>query len=80
MDSDDIFTFVGAILCKISGCLLCLLIIGALLLLACKVWIIFSGEFRGICRAESLIFEYKKNRKAFLEWMKEKGSKQGNGT
>lgn len=78
MDSEDIFTFIGAILCKIGGGLLCWLIIGMLLLLTCKVWIKFSGGFRGICKAESMIFEYKKNRKAFLEWMKE-NDKSGSG-
>ena len=31
-------------------------------------WVAFSESFRSICKAESLIFEYRKNREAFLKW------------
>lgn len=36
--------------------------------LAQEAWIRFSNKFRGICKTESLIYEYRKNREKFLEW------------
>lgn len=35
-------------------------------------WIAFSETFRGICKAESLIYEYRKNREQFLKWKEKK--------
>lgn len=36
-----------------------------------SAWIAVSNKWRRICHAESLIFEYRKNRDRFLEWKKE---------
>ena len=36
--------------------------------LICIAWTAFSVTFRAICKAESLILEYRKNREKFLEW------------
>lgn len=36
--------------------------------LICLTWEAFSEEFRSICRAESLILEYKKYQKEFQRW------------
>lgn len=35
-----------------------------------QAWVAFSNRFRDICKAESLIFEYRKYREQFLEWVK----------
>lgn len=63
----EIFMIMGGILIAVG--LLCLL--GFLVECA---WIAFSDTFRAICKAESLIFEYRKNREKFLEWRAEDGS------
>lgn len=48
-----------------------LLILGLLLYLACALWINASNMFRKIMHAESLIYEYKKNREEYLLWKKD---------
>ena len=50
----------GVLLC---ACILCLLGLG----LNCA-WIAYSESFRDICKAESLIKEYRKNREKYMEW------------
>ena len=35
-----------------------------------SIWIAASNKFRDICRAESLIFEYRRERDAYLQWKK----------
>lgn len=35
-----------------------------------SIWIAASNKFRDICRAESLIFEYRRERDAYLRWKK----------
>ena len=55
----------------IGGFLVSLTIPGLLLWALCSTWIAASNKFRAVCRGESLIFEYRKNRTAFLAWKKE---------
>lgn len=37
--------------------------------LADIAWIAASNRFRDICKTESLIHEYRRNREKFLEWL-----------
>lgn len=37
------------------------------------IWIAASNRFRDICKAESLIFEYRKYRTQFMAWLKTGG-------
>ena len=62
---------IGTIICVVGGGALGLMILALLLELACEVWVIASGKFRGVLKGESLIYEYKKNREQFLKWKQE---------
>lgn len=64
----EYYRFVGVLLCGLGGGFLCMCILGLLLHLVCVIWIAFSDKFRDICKAESLIFEYRKNRHEFMVW------------
>ncbi len=72
---NDIALLLGAILMCVGGGL----VVGTLICFAgsllCAAWIAFSERFRSICRAESIIFEYRKNRKKFLRWKEENDGK-----
>lgn len=70
--------YVGLFLCGLGGGLLLLFIIGYLGYAVCCAWVMFSDRFRDICRAESLIYEYRKNRHDFLIWQNIKDG-DGNG-
>lgn len=67
---DDFFLFLGRMFCMIGGLLLSLSVIGLLGYIAGCIWAIASDRWRLICKAESLIFEYRKKRSEFLEWKK----------
>ena len=67
---DAVFRNIGIIVCGLGGGLLSLAIVGFLGWLVCCAWAAFSNKFRAICKAESLIFEYRKYREQFLAWLK----------
>ncbi len=67
---EDIALLIGCVLMGVGGTLLALTILFAIGYALCCVWIAFSDNFRAICKAESLIYEYRKNREKFLEWKK----------
>ena len=67
---DAIFSNIGIIVCGMGGGLLCVAIVGFLGWLACCAWAAFSNKFRAVCKAERLIFEYRKYREQFLAWLK----------
>lgn len=64
----SIALWLGTILMGTGGALLVMALIFFIGWLVCIAWIAFSDRFRAICKAESLIFEYRKNREKFLEW------------
>ncbi len=68
----DICTAIGELFCVIGGVSLALLVLGLLASFVCTVWIDTSNKFRRICKAESLIFEYRENRDKYLEWKRAK--------
>ena len=65
---NDVALCMGAILMALGGSLLAIGVIGLLAYLASAAWVVFSEKFRDICKAESLIFEYRKNRTEFMAW------------
>lgn len=65
---NNIALLLGTILMVVGGGLLAGYLICFFGSLACTAWIAFSDRFRSICRAESVIFEYRKNRREFLRW------------
>lgn len=66
-----VFLVVGEMFCTVGGIAIALFLIALFLEIALESWRLFSGKFRIVFKAESLIFEYKKNRKEFLRWLDE---------
>ena len=58
----------GMTLMAFGGILIAAVILLFLGWLVQVAWIAFSDTFRAICKAESMIFEYRKNREEFLKW------------
>lgn len=65
---DNIALGVGMVVLTLGGILLAACIICFIGWLLTMVWVAFSENFRAICKAESLILEYRKNRDEFLKW------------
>lgn len=74
---DKLMMNIGAFFLIAGGVLL----LGAVLVLFAWIvgsaWIATSNKWRRICQAESLIFEYRKNREKFLAWKKEQEEQHG---
>lgn len=66
---------VGGVVSIVGGCILGLSILMILFWILCELWVHISNRFRSICKAESLIFEYRRNRDEFLEWLEERREK-----
>ena len=60
--------WLGYALVIVGGTELAFLLIAGIGLAACKAWISVSNRCRYICKAESLIHEYRRNREEFLRW------------
>ena len=67
---DKVAFLVGEIFLIFGGTFLLCCALTVLSKLMCEAWVAFSNRFRDICKAESLIFEYRKYREQFLKWMK----------
>lgn len=65
---NEIVYGIGIIVTVLGGLLACGIVICLLGELFCLVWVSFSVKFRDICKEESLILDYRKNREKFLEW------------
>ena len=65
---DKFFLAVGRTVCLIGTISLSGILVALLAQLLCEAWMAASNRFRKVCRGESLIFEYWKNREEFLEW------------
>lgn len=77
MAMNDVAFWTGIIILGVGGTLLALCIIGLLAYFTSAVWVVFSEKFRDICKAESLIREYRKNRTEFMAWKGLKDIKDG---
>jgi hypothetical protein len=68
MAINDFALFVGQLFLGVGGICLALALVGMIGWAAGMAWIMFSDTFRDICKAESMIFEYRKNRTEFMAW------------
>ena len=66
---DSVMMNIGAFFTIAGGIIMMLFVVGTVGYLVALLWISACNKWRAICRAESLIFEYRKNRKDFLRWM-----------
>ncbi len=69
--ADRIMLNIGAIVLIAGGLLLLVAGVGLACLLVGNIWIAASNRWRNVLRGESLIYEYRKNREAFLRWKEE---------
>lgn len=68
----EIATWLGGFIMVSGGILLTVALLALLGWLVCQAWRAFSNMFRAVCRAESLIHEYRRNLPEFLIWKSEK--------
>lgn len=69
---DKILEFCAAVFLVAGGIMTMLSILGVVGWAMCQIWAAFSNRFRDVCRAESLIHEYRRNRVEFLFWKTER--------
>ena len=69
---DKIFLAVGRTVCGLGAISIGGILAALLAQLLCEAWMAASNKFRKVCRGESLIFEYWKNREEFLKWRESK--------
>lgn len=62
----NLIVIIGWITAGVGGSCLAVAIAGFTGWLASIAWVAFSESFRSICKAESLIHEYRKNREEFM--------------
>ena len=68
---DGVMMNIGAVFLIAGGVLLISALFGFAIWLVGEIWIAASNKWRGILRAESLIYEYRKNRDEFMRWKHE---------
>ncbi len=68
---DAVMMNIGAIFVVVGGVFLTGAVLGLMIWLSGVIWIEASNKWRAILRAESLIYEYRKNRDKFLRWKDE---------
>lgn len=68
---DKVMMSVGVFSLLVGGALLLGAALALFAWIAGSAWIAVSNKWRRICRAVSLIFEYRENREKFIEWKKE---------
>lgn len=61
---------VGEWVLIVGGCLFSLILIATLVQIVFKAWISVNNNFRGICKAESMIHEYRIDRDKYIKWKK----------
>lgn len=71
---DKVMMSIGAAFLLLGGAILFVAVFTFFGYLFACIWIAASNKWRRICQAESLIFEYRKNRKMYLAWKKEQES------
>ena len=72
---DSVMINIGAFFMIAGGAFLVAAVVGIVAYIAVIIWISASNKFRSICKAESLIFEYRRNREELLEWKGEQDGK-----
>ena len=69
---DNFATFLGKGFLVVGGIGIAVLLLALLVWLAGVAWIAASERWRDICKAESLIHEYRRERAEYLQWKKQK--------
>lgn len=69
---ETVFLWIGKVFCVVGGIAIALFLLFLFLELTLEAWRLFSNKFRDVCKAESLIFEYRKHRKEFQKWLNDK--------
>lgn len=73
----DKFSFwLGKSVVVAGGTACALALIAMAIYAACIAWICASNAFRDVCKAESLIHEYRRNREKFLQWLEAEGENE----
>lgn len=65
---DTVMVNIGASIMIVGGAALAAVVLGLVIYFAGVAWISASNKWRDILRAESLIFEYRRERKEYLWW------------
>lgn len=68
---------IGAFFLISGGVLLLAMVLAFCLYIVGTIWIFVSNKWWRICREESLIFEYLKNRDLYLRWKNERRNGRG---
>lgn len=76
---DSVMKNVGAAFMLIGGVALVAIVLGLAVYAAGLAWIAASNKWRDILRAESLIYEYRMNREAYIKWREKANRAQDNG-
>lgn len=72
---ESVAIFFGKFLCYVGGAALGLALIALFMELAGELWIMARDKWSRILKAESMIFQFKKYREEFLDWMEEREEK-----
>lgn len=75
---DSVMVNIGAAVMLIGGVALVAIALGLAVYAAGLAWIAASNKWRDILRAESLIYEYRMNREAYIEWREKANKAQDN--
>lgn len=76
---DSVMKNVGAAFMLIGGVALVAIVLGLAVYAAGLAWVAASNKWGDILRAESLIYEYRMNREAYIEWREKANKAQDNG-
>lgn len=66
---DNVALFIGYAIMVVGGFALFVTMSALFIEIACELWVLASTKFRAVWKAESLVYEYNKNREKFLEWL-----------
>lgn len=76
---DTVMVNIGASIMIVGGAALAAAVLGLAIYFAGLAWVSASNKWRDILRAESLIYEYRMNREAYIEWREKANKSQDNG-
>lgn len=76
METNNVALILGNIVLIFGGVLASTALLGFLLWLMTKAWDAFSNNLRSICKTESLIWEYIRNRHEYHMWKALKGESE----
>ena len=75
---DSVMVNIGAAFMLIGGAALVAIVLALAVYAAGMAWIAASNKWRDILRAESLIYEYRMNREAYIEWRRKANKTRDN--